>query len=176
MKLDIEKIKELLVDGKTLKEVGEIFQVSRQRIGQIRNKYFPDLSKSEFGSGKVRKDRRKKQVEGWKRESWILDDLARAQHIKFNRKRQANKSSKHCWDLKLEDIVWNTHCPILGIELDYFADSRAENSPSFDRIDSSLGYIKGNVIIISWRANRIKNDGTVEEHQKIVDFLKKLNK
>jgi hypothetical protein len=58
------------------------------------------------------------------------------------------------------------------MELDYFSDSRTENSVTFDRIDPSKDYISGNVVIISWRANRIKNDGTAEEHQKIADFIK----
>jgi hypothetical protein len=35
---------------------------------------------------------------------------------------------------------------------------RRDDSPSLDRIDSSLGYIPGNVRIISWLANRIKNN------------------
>jgi hypothetical protein len=62
---------------------------------------------------------------------------------------------------------------LLGIELDYFAERTQENSPSFDRVDSSKGYVKGNVIVCSWRANRIKNDGTAEEHRKIYEFLSK---
>lgn len=71
-----------------------------------------------------------------------------------------------------EDIEWNLTCPILGIPLDYTTQGpRQENSPSFDRIDSNLGYVKGNVCIISWRANRIKNDGSAEEHRLISNYM-----
>jgi hypothetical protein len=40
---------------------------------------------------------------------------------------------------------------------------------SLDRIDSSKGYIKGNVWVISLRANRIKNDSTPQELRLIAD-------
>ena len=64
---------------------------------------------------------------------------------------------------------------LLGIELDYFAEVRKEASASFDRVDNTKGYIPGNVLVISWRANRIKNDGTAQEHRQIADFIDKHN-
>ena len=47
------------------------------------------------------------------------------------------------------------------------------DSPSLDRIDSSKGYVPGNLRIICWRANVLKRDGTSKEMQYIVDDLKK---
>ena len=44
---------------------------------------------------------------------------------------------------------------------------------SIDRIDSSLGYILGNVEFISFRANFIKRDSTIDEQEKIVCWLEK---
>lgn len=78
--------------------------------------------------------------------------------------------------------IWTDTCPILGIPL-YSAvfesgNSRSEskakphdNSPTIDRIDSSKGYTMDNVCIMSYRANMIKNCGTIEEHRAIVRFL-----
>ena len=62
-------------------------------------------------------------------------------------------------------------CPILGIPMQWNIGNHhgqgkgraIATSKSLDRIDSSRGYVKGNVIIISWRANRLKNNATLEE-------------
>lgn len=71
-----------------------------------------------------------------------------------------------------EDIEWNLVCPVLGIPLDYMTqEGRQENSPSFDRIDNTKGYVKGNVVVISWKANRIKNDGSAEDHRRISNYM-----
>lgn len=68
-------------------------------------------------------------------------------------------------------------CPVLGIQYNF--DSSDENkdfSPSLDRIDNTKGYIKSNVCVISWRANRIKNNGTLEEFELLLNYLKTINK
>jgi hypothetical protein len=62
-------------------------------------------------------------------------------------------------------------CPVLGIPLEIPSGDgfgqRTEHSPSLDKFIPSLGYIKGNIHIISWRANRLKNNGTPEDWIKI---------
>lgn len=77
--------------------------------------------------------------------------------------------------IEKSDIVIPEVCPVLGIPL-FFAESgtykgKNPNSPSVDRIDSNLGYIKGNIQIISWRANHLKNNATLAELQAVVKFL-----
>ena len=49
-------------------------------------------------------------------------------------------------------------CPVLGIPITPFEKGLAPGTPSFDRIDPRKGYVKGNVAIISNRANRLKCD------------------
>lgn len=70
-------------------------------------------------------------------------------------------------------------CPILKTPL--AAGNLLENrnqSASLDRITPALGYIRGNVQIVSFRANRLKGDGTLEEFRILVDYLERalLNK
>src|SRR5208283_2776809 len=86
-------------------------------------------------------------------------------------KRRAKKYGLD-FNLELEDIVIPEVCPALGIPL--FSGGLSEgkrmqgpNSPSLDRVDSSKGYVKDNVRVISWRANKIKSNATADELEKI---------
>lgn len=46
-----------------------------------------------------------------------------------------------------------------------------EGTPQLDRVIPELGYIKGNVAFLSGRANRMKNDGTMQDHYDIADWI-----
>ena len=67
-------------------------------------------------------------------------------------------------------------CPVLGIPIIINEGKTApsDNSPSLDRIDSTKGYIKGNIRIISNRANRIKADATVDELRKVLEDYERI--
>ena len=65
-------------------------------------------------------------------------------------------------------------CPVLGIPV-FRSEGRAtDNSPSMDRIVPSKGYVRGNVRIISERANRLKNNATAEEMKLVYEDLLKI--
>lgn len=63
-------------------------------------------------------------------------------------------------------------CPVLGIEIKYGEGRNSWYSPSIDRFDPSKGYVKGNIRMISNRANTLKSNGTVEEFEKIISYMK----
>jgi hypothetical protein len=76
------------------------------------------------------------------------------------------------FDIEPEDINIPELCPILGVRLKSNVGGHMKtNSPSLDRIIPELGYVRGNIEVISRRANTIKNDGTAEEHRKIADHI-----
>lgn len=75
------------------------------------------------------------------------------------------------FDILESDIVIPDFCPILGIPILRDANKNSWNSPSLDRIIPEKGYVKGNVCVISWRANTIKSYGNADEHRKIADFI-----
>lgn len=69
-----------------------------------------------------------------------------------------------------------SHCPIFGTPLEWSTHRglgccALPNSPSLDRIDPAKGYVKGNVWIISHRANTIKNDATHEELKLVTEAV-----
>ncbi len=45
------------------------------------------------------------------------------------------------------------------------------SKPTLDRIDPRKGYIPGNVVVISYRANVIKGDGLPAEHRAIAKYI-----
>lgn len=66
------------------------------------------------------------------------------------------------------DVLIPFRCPVLGIPMSL--EGSVDNSPSLDRIKNDAGYIKGNVIVVSHRANRMKGDSTPEELRRLSDF------
>jgi hypothetical protein len=61
-------------------------------------------------------------------------------------------------------------CPVLGIPLVF--GERADGTASVDRITPALGYVNGNVAIISLRANVLKRDCTdANELRKVADYI-----
>lgn len=77
-------------------------------------------------------------------------------------------------NLAISDIVIPSHCPVLGIPLirNTGGNGFSPNSPSLDRVNNLKGYLWDNVIVVSWRANHLKNNASLKELQAIVDFYK----
>jgi hypothetical protein len=86
------------------------------------------------------------------------------------------KRKKLPFDMKLEDFEIPEICPIFGINIEIGAGKRTVqlNSPTLDRIIPEKGYVKGNIQVISHKANMMKNCGSLEEMIKLGEFAKKL--
>lgn len=82
----------------------------------------------------------------------------------YRAKRYRAKKDGIEFTIPFEEIVFPTHCPVLGVPLEYSDGDGPPvarlNSPSFDRIDPEKGYVSGNVLIVSMLANQIKSCGT----------------
>jgi hypothetical protein len=114
------------------------------------------------------RDHRNKRTRDWHRNNPQRSYLLAA-------KRRA-KTLGVSFNLTEEDIVFPDMCPALGIPIILDKTSgprvRTDNTPSLDRIIPELGYTKGNVEIVSWRANRLKNDAKLYELEKLVAYMK----
>lgn len=93
----------------------------------------------------------------------------------LNRSKSRAKKKGFEHNITIDDILIPDKCPLLGIPLIKGENSVHANSPTLDRIDSTKGYVKGNVWVISYKANTIKSDATPEElltiATKLADFI-----
>jgi hypothetical protein len=98
----------------------------------------------------------------------------------LSKARQRAKQKGLPCTITVSDIHIPETCPVLGIKLqrsfggNRYGPKATDASPSLDRIKPSLGYIPGNVAVISFRANMVKSFGTAEEHRKIAAWLQSL--
>ncbi|MCK9458542.1 MAG: hypothetical protein M0R80_02800 [Proteobacteria bacterium] len=115
----------------------------------------------------INKDRVKTNAK--KRESIRKNPIA---YMLWNVKSRAKKRGIP-FNLTHKDIVIPEKCPILGIPLIIGTGHPSPNSPSLDRINPQYGYVKGNVQVISHRANTIKSDATTIELRRVLEHMEK---
>jgi len=92
-------------------------------------------------------------------------------NIFYNAKKRA-KEKQLLFNITIDDIIIPQFCPYFNIPLFVGEGTFSDNSPSLDRMKPELGYTKGNIEVISNRANRIKSDGTIKEHSLIIKRMK----
>ena len=63
-------------------------------------------------------------------------------------------------------------CPVFGVKFEDGIRGRwSRNAPSVDRIRNSDGYVRGNLQVISLRANTMKTDATAEELEQFARWI-----
>lgn len=86
------------------------------------------------------------------------------------------------FDLLPEDVIIPDTCPVFDIPLindvSYLHNNGlknpmgVDNYPTIDRFDPNIGYTKSNINIISWKANNLKSNATVEDLEKLLKWVK----
>ena len=119
------------------------------------------------------------KLNGYVREIWGNWDTYhrfKVKSIKVNAHYRAKKKGYKS-DLTIDYLVdifpKDFLCPALGIKMEWGNREEIHSSPSLDRIIPSKGYMKGNVVWISTRANAIKQDATPKEVMKVAKWLNK---
>ena len=112
------------------------------------------------------KDKFKERLYKWREDNHEKSILGRA--------RQRAKRKDFEFNLEVEDIVIPLRCPILDIEIvrNKKGDLK-DNSPSLDRIDNAKGYVKGNIMVISNKANTMKSNASPEQLVKFARWILK---
>ena len=126
--------------------------------------YPPDARSKDGKQSKCRKC-----INAWMREHYHKDPV-------WSMLRRAKaRAAKEGFDFNLEaaDISpLPAICPVLGYQLRISVTAQDTHAYSLDRIDNTKGYVRGNVAVMSYKANRLKNDGTAEEHEAIAAWMR----
>jgi hypothetical protein len=108
---------------------------------------------------------------------FLAYELRNPDRVMLNRARQRSTRDGLSFSLDLTDISIPDTCPVLGLPLKVHRGGRPgffPDSPSLDRLDNSKGYEKGNVRVISSRANALKSNATVDELTAVLADLKSI--
>jgi hypothetical protein len=106
------------------------------------------------------------------RDKQVARDIANPALPMWTSARQRARKSGVPFRITPDDIVIPPCCPVLGIPIQRGAGRLRDASPSLDRIIPAEGYVVGNIAVISYRANRIKNDSTLEELERITAWVR----
>ena len=80
------------------------------------------------------------------------------------------------FDITWDDIVIPTNCPVLGIKLAHGIDHPTDNSPTVDKVIPALGYVRGNITVISFKANSIKRNASAEDLRRVLQYVEESQK
>lgn len=81
------------------------------------------------------------------------------------------RQRKQDFDIEVSDVIIPKYCPILKCEL-LKSSGYNPNSISLDRVDNNKGYVKGNVRVISRKANLLKSALTLDILENIIKYIK----
>jgi hypothetical protein len=128
-------------------------------------------SKGHFRNAQWEKDNKQKRND--LRKEWSINNPIKAM---LNACRTSAKRKGIPFNLTEKDVVIPEKCPVFGFPLERGSIIRTNASPSIDRITPAKGYVKGNVIVVSWRANMIKGDASIYELEAVTRFYRKVIK
>lgn len=93
------------------------------------------------------------------------------------KKRAVKKNLPHNITIAYIVSIMTDTCPIYGTEFKWMGNGGIlPTSPSLDRIDPAKGYVEGNVVIISSKANNIKSAYKSADLYKVADWLYEIEK
>jgi hypothetical protein len=100
----------------------------------------------------------------------------------FNQFRAGAETRGLVWDLDLDDIAdlmveQDFRCALSGEPIEFPEFGHPQNAPaSIDRIDSSKGYIKNNVQLVTRKVNMMKQSYSQEEFIEVCKKVSNYNK
>lgn len=132
------------------------YQENKERI-LARNRVWEKANPERVRSYKKKLDPQRSRAV---RQAW---EARNPEYILWNAARQRAKRDGLRFSIERSDVVIPETCPLLAIPIKRGGGRLNPTSPSLDRINNDLGYVPGNVWVISWHANRIKSNASLGE-------------
>lgn len=131
--------------------------------------------------GQVRSDGYRFRCLGGKggHEVWLSPTAWRRERVRMahlNARKRAEKLGVP-FSVTVDDLVQlfpaDARCPVLGSPMVFGGGIEGrDSSPSIDRLTPALGYVPGNLVWISNRANTLKRDATLPEVEALAVYMK----
>jgi hypothetical protein len=135
-------------------------RVSRQ------NYYFSESGKEYWSQYKARPEYKEDQRR-WHRQH-------REQNLpKYLWKAARKRAQQKClpFTITVDDIIIPEACPILEIPIAASLIKISDSSPTLDRIDNDLGYVPGNIQVISYLANSMKRNASIKQLKSFASWI-----
>ena len=152
------------------------YQENKEKRTESYKKYYQENkekinehSKEYYQENKEKINEQTKQYRLENKEKWMCNTSkvrAKQKNLPFN------LSTEYLKEIWPED----NKCPALGITMKRGDFCVTDHSPTLDRIIPKLGYIKGNVQVVSALANRIMSDATVNQVMAVAKHYEKITK
>jgi len=152
------------------------YQENKEKRTESYKKYYQENkekinehSKEYYQENKEKINEQTKQYRLENKEKWMCNTSkvrAKQKNLPFN------LSTEYLKEIWPED----NKCPALGITMKKGDFCVTDHSPTLDRIIPKLGYIKGNVQVVSALANRIMSDATVNQVMAVAKHYEKITK
>ena len=152
------------IPAKLWRETNKEYLSQRNKEYYIQNK---DAVKARTNKTKMEKYRQNPEEALAKQKAWKINNLEK---YLLQSARARSKKQNVPFSIVVADIQIPEVCPYLGIKIEPFSEW---NSPSLDKIVPELGYVKGNIQVISTLANTMKSKSSLEQ---LVVFAKNVLK
>lgn len=146
----------------------------KRKEWKANNKEKVKASWTEYNNRPEVKQRKQEWQESNTTKSVISEEKYKKEMLRHAKNRADDKNLP--FNITLEDLVIPERCPILDTPLlwqDSHKWTNPENVPSLDKIIPEKGYVKGNICVISMKANMMKQDATKEQ---LLAFAKNIGK
>ena len=126
------------------------------------------------------KKRKSEDAKRWAKS--VAGDPKKLRLYLWKRARSRAQLQHLAFDISPDDVVIPETCPVFGFKLESAygkgigrgAQNAQPNSPTLDRLEPAKGYVKGNIYVISQRANVLKRDASLQELEQLVCWLRRV--